>query len=50
MCKILIIFRSTYYYEAKLKTDESDLTDVKNNVFKASCKAYMTHKIKRELV
>lgn len=49
MCKVLQIFRSTYYYEAKQKTDESELTAAVIDIFKASRNNYGTRKIKHEL-
>ena len=36
MCKVLPVSRSTYYYEAKQKTDESELTAAVMDIFKAS--------------
>ena len=49
MCKVLQVSRSTYYYEAKRKTDESELTAAIIDIFKASHNNYGTRKIKREL-
>lgn len=49
MCKVLQVSRSTYYYEAKQKTDESELTAAIIDIFKASRNSYGTRKIKREL-
>ena len=49
MCKVLKISRSTYYYEAKQKTDESELTASIIDIFKASRNNYGTRKIKKEL-
>jgi transposase InsO family protein len=49
MCKVLQISRSTYYYEAKQKTDESILTSEIVDIFKASRNNYGTRKIKVEL-
>lgn len=49
MCKVLQISRSTYYYEAKQKADESELTAAIIDIFKASRNNYGTRKIKREL-
>lgn len=49
MCKVLQISRSTYYYEAKQKTDESELTAAVIDIFKASRNNYGTRKIKHEL-
>ena len=49
MCKVLQISRSTYYYEAKQKTDETKLTAAIIDIFIASRNNYGTRKIKREL-
>lgn len=49
MCKVLQVSRSTYYYEAKQKTDESELTTTIVDIFKASRNNYGTRKIKQEL-
>jgi len=49
MCKVLKISRSTYYYEAKQKADESELTVALIDIFKTSRNNYGTRKIKREL-
>ena len=49
MCKVLQVSRSTYYYEAKQKTDESGLTAAIIDIFKASRNNYGTRKIKQEL-
>lgn len=49
MCKVLKISRSTYYYEAKQKADESELTAAIIDIFKTSRNNYGTRKIKREL-
>lgn len=49
MCRVLQVNRSTYYYEAKEKADESELTSEITNVFKASRNNYGTRKIKKEL-
>lgn len=49
MCKVLPVSRSTYYYEAKQKTDESELTAAVMDIFKASRNNYGTRKIKQEL-
>lgn len=49
MCKVLQVSKSTYYYEAKQKTDESELTVAITDIFKASRNNYGTRKIKREL-
>lgn len=50
MCKALKIPRSTYYYEAKQKTDQSELTTAIVDIFKAFRNNYGTRKIKKELV
>lgn len=49
MCKVLLLPRSTYYYESKSKktTDEIDLEVIE--IFKASRNNYGTRKIKVEL-
>ena len=49
MCKVLKISRSTYYYEAKQKAEESELTAAIIDIFKASRNNYGTRKIKWEL-
>jgi putative transposase len=49
MCKVLQVSRSTYYYESKQKTDESELTAAVIDIFKASRNNYGTRKIKHEL-
>lgn len=49
MCKVLQVSRSTYYYEAKQKTDESELTVAIMDIFKSSRNNYSTRKIKQEL-
>lgn len=49
MCKVLKISRSTYYYEAKQKRDESSLTAEIIDIFKSSRNNYGTRKIKVEL-
>lgn len=49
MCKVQQVSRSTYYYEAKQKTDASGLTAAIINIFKASRNNYGTRKIKQEL-
>lgn len=49
MCKVLQIPRSTYYYEAKAKPDETELTAAIIDVFKASRNNYGTRKIKVKL-
>lgn len=49
MCKCLNIARSTYYYEATLKADESELENRIERIFHGNHDAYGTRKIKREL-
>lgn len=49
MCRVLNLPRSTYYYEAKQKTDESELVGFIKNIFKDSRNNYGTRKIKKEL-
>lgn len=49
MCRVLQIPRSTYYYEAKSKQDESELTANIIDIFKASRNNYGTRKIKSDL-
>lgn len=49
MCKVLQVSRSTYYYDAKQKTDEPELTAAIADIFKASRNNYGTRKIKQEL-
>jgi len=49
MCKVLKIPRSTYYYEAKQRPDESDLVAIIIKIFKESRNNYGTRKIKIEL-
>jgi transposase InsO family protein len=49
MCRVLKLPRSTYYYEANLKKDESELVQKIKNIFKASRNNYGTRKIKKEL-
>ena len=49
MCRVLQISRSTYYYEAKAKQDESELTVNIIDIFKASRNNYGTLKIKSDL-
>ena len=49
MCRVLNLSRSTYYYEAKQKSDESDLVQEIKTIFKASRNNYGTRKIKKEL-
>lgn len=49
MCKVLQLPRSTYYYEAKERSSEDDLTSKIIEVFHASRQNYGTRKIKFEL-
>lgn len=49
MCRVLGLPRSTYYYEANLKKDESELVQKIKYIFKASRNNYGTRKIKKEL-
>lgn len=49
MCRVLQVNRSTYYYEAKKKPDESSLVSDITDIFKASRNNYGTRKIKKEL-
>ena len=46
MCKVLQIPRSTYYYEAKERATEDDITSDVIDVFQASRQNYGTRKIK----
>ena len=47
MCRVLQVNRSTYYYEAKKKPDESSLVSDIIGIFKASRNNYGTRKIKK---
>jgi putative transposase len=49
MCKVLQILRSTYYYEAKERASEDDLTSTIIDIFQNSRQNYGTRKIKVEL-
>lgn len=49
MCRVLQVNRSTYYYEARQKQDESALVSDITDIFKASRNNYGTRKIKKEL-
>lgn len=49
MCRVLKIPRSTYYYEAKQKADESELVRTIREIFRISRNNYGTRKIRREL-
>ena len=50
MCRVLQVNRSTYYYEAKQKPDESELVSEITEIFQASRNNYGTRKIKKELM
>lgn len=49
MCRVLQVNRSTYYYEAKKKQDESALTAAIVDIFRSSHNNYGTRKIKKKL-
>ena len=49
MCRVLQVNRSTYYYEAATKKDESELTADIQEIFRKSRNHYGTRKIKKEL-
>ena len=49
MCRVLKVNRSTYYYEAKSKADESELAADITEIFEASRHNYGTRKIKIKL-
>ncbi len=49
MCRVLQVNRSTYYYEARQKRDESALVSDITDIFRASRDNYRTRKIKKEL-
>ncbi len=49
MCRVLQVNRSTYYYEARQKRDESALVSDITDIFKASRNNYGARKIKKEL-
>lgn len=49
MCKVLQIPRSTYYYEAKERATEDDITSDVIDIFHTSRQNYGTRKIKVEL-
>lgn len=49
MCRVLQLPRSTYYYEAKQKPDESELISQIKEIFRSSRNNYGTRKIKHEL-
>ena len=50
MCRVLQVNRSSYYYEAKQKPDESELASEITQIFRASRNNYGTRKIKKELM
>lgn len=50
MCRVLQVNRSPYYYEAKQKSDKSELTSDITEIFTASRNNYGTQKIKKELM
>ena len=50
MCRVLQVNRSTYYYEAKQKPDESGPVSEITEIFQASRSNYGTRKIKKELM
>lgn len=50
MCRVLQVSRSTYYYEAKQKSDEAELVSEIAEIFRASRNNYGTRKIKKELM
>jgi len=49
MCKILRIARSTYYYEAKERPEESALYEKINTAFKENRSVYGARKLKKVL-
>ena len=50
MCRVLQVNRSTYYYEAKQRPDDSEPASEITEIFKASRSNYGTRKIKKELM
>ena len=50
MCRVLQVNRSSYYYEAKQKPDESGPASETTQIFRASRNNYGTRKIKKELM
>jgi hypothetical protein len=50
MCHVLQVNRSSYYYEAKQKPDESGLASEITQIFRASRNNYGARKIKKELM
>jgi putative transposase len=49
MCKVLQLSRSTYYYEAKERPTEDDVTTAIIDIFHANRQIYGTRKVKHEL-
>ena len=49
MCKVLQLPRSTFYYEAKERKNEDDITSDFIEIFNRCRQNYGTRKIKREL-
>ena len=49
MCRVLQVNRSTYYYAAATKKDDSELTANIQEIFRKSRNHYGTRKIKKEL-
>ena len=50
MCRVLQVNRSTYYYEAAAKKDESELTADIQEIFRKSRNHYGTRKIKKVFI
>ena len=50
MCHVPQVNRSTYYYEAKQKSDKSEFVSEITEIFRASRNNYGTRKIKKELM
>ena len=50
VCRVLQVNRSTYYYEAKQRPDDSEPASEITEIFKASRSNYGTRKIKKELM
>ena len=50
MCRVLQVNRSTYYYEAKQRPDETGRSTEITEIFKTSRNNYGTRKIKKELM
>ena len=49
MCRVLKVNRSTYYYEAKSRPDESELVSDITEIFESSRHNYGTRKIKKRI-